>query len=54
MSTIGEVRAAEKRVKEIMEKLRKASPKDDSVVLCKELRRTTDEYTKAVLELKLP
>jgi hypothetical protein len=53
MSTIGEVRAAEIRVKQIREQLGKAFPNDDTTLLCEELKNATDQYTKAVLELKL-
>lgn len=53
MSTIGDVKAAEKRVKAILEKLREASPKDDTTLLQEELKKATDAYSKAVLELKL-
>lgn len=53
MSTIGEVRAAEKRVKQIREQLGKVSPNDDTTLLGEQLKKATDEYTKAVLELKL-
>jgi hypothetical protein len=52
MSTIADVRAAEKKVKEIMEKLGKAPPEDDTL-LQEGLKKATDEYAKAVLELKL-
>lgn len=54
MSTIGDVQAAEKKVNEIMEKLRNASPEDGATLLGDELRKATEEYSKAVLELKLP
>jgi len=55
MSTIGEVRAAEKRVKQTMEQLGKASPKgDDKHFSARNLRRRLMSITKAVLELKLP
>ena len=54
MSTIGDVQVAERKVKEIMEKLRKASPKDETTLLHDELEKATDEYSKAVLELRLP
>lgn len=53
MSSIGEVKAAEKKVKAILEKLREASPKDDTTLLHDDLKKATDEYSKAVLELKL-
>ena len=53
MSSIGDVKVAEKRVKEIMEKLREASPKDDISILHDQLKKATDEYSKAVLKLKL-
>lgn len=53
MSNIGDVRAAEKKVKEIMEKLRETSPQDDSMFLHEELKKATDAYSKAVLQLRL-
>lgn len=51
MSTIEEVRAAEKRVQEILEVLREVGP----VVpenFSQELRKATDEYARAVRELQ--
>lgn len=54
MSTIGDVQAAEKKVQEIMEKLRNASLEDDAKLLGDELRKATEGYSKAVLELRLP
>lgn len=51
MSTIEEVRAAEKRVQEILEVLREVGP----VVpenFSQELRKATDEYARAVRELR--
>lgn len=54
MSSIGDVKVGEKRVKEITDKLRGTSPKDDTSILQDQLKNATDEYSKAVLELKLP
>lgn len=36
-----------------MEKLRQASPKDDSTFLQEELKKATNAYSKAVIQLKL-
>ena len=52
MSTIEEVKAAEKRLQEILEVLRAAG----SVVpenFSEELRKATDEYARAVRELRV-
>lgn len=54
MSYIGDVKVGEKRVKEITEKLRGTSPKDETSILQNQLKNATDEYSKAVLELILP
>jgi len=53
MSTIGEVRAAEKRVKNVLNALRGADTQDQGLQdrLAAELKSATDEYSKAVLEL---
>jgi len=50
MSTIEEVRAAEKKVQEILEALKKAGAQDPNH-LSNELRNATDDYAKAVREL---
>jgi len=50
MSTIDEVRAAEKRVQEILEALKKADAADPDY-LGVELQKATDEYARAVREL---
>ena len=50
MSTIEEVRAAEKKVKEVLESLKKAGAQDPNH-LSTELRKATDDYAKAVREL---
>lgn len=53
MSTIGEVKAAERRVRNILETLKGADAQDQDLQdrLGAELRRATDDYSKAVLEL---
>jgi len=53
MSTIGEVRTAEKKMNNLMERLRNACPEDEIAFLEEELRRATDEYSKAVFELRV-
>jgi len=50
MSTIEEVRAAEKRVREVLDALRKAGAQDPND-LGTELKNATDEYARAVREL---
>lgn len=50
MSTIEEVRAAEKRVNEVLESLKKAGAEDPNH-LSSELRKATDDYARAVREL---
>jgi len=50
MSTIKEVRAAEKKVKEVLESLKKAGAQDPNH-LSTELRKATDDYARAVREL---
>jgi hypothetical protein len=50
MSTIDEVRAAEKKVQEILDALKKAGPQDPHH-LRTELKNATDEYARAVREL---
>ncbi|MGD1081576.1 MAG: hypothetical protein ABR881_24920 [Candidatus Sulfotelmatobacter sp.] len=50
MSTIEEVRAAEKRVQEVLDALKNAGAKDPNN-LAFELRNATDEYTRAVRDL---
>ena len=51
MSTIEEVRAAEKKVQEIVKALRTARP-DGPDNLPAQLRDATDEYARAVRELQ--
>jgi len=53
MSTIGEVKAAERRVRNILGALKGADAQDQGLQdrLGAELKRATDEYSKAVLEL---
>ncbi len=53
MSTIEEVRAAEKKVQKVLDALRKAGAQDPNH-LSTELRNATDEYAKAVRELTQP
>lgn len=55
MSTIGEVKAAEGRVKDILDALKVADAQDRNLQdrLGAELKSATDEYSKAVLELNL-
>jgi len=50
MSTIEEVRAAEKRVQKILDALKKADAQDPNH-LSDELKKATDEYARAVREL---
>jgi hypothetical protein len=50
MSTIEEVRAAEKKVQEVLDALKKAGAQDPNH-LSTELRNATDEYARAVREL---
>ena len=50
MSTIEEVRAAEKRVEKVLVALKKAGAQDPNH-LSDELRNATDEYARAVREL---
>ncbi len=50
MSTIDEVRTAEKRVQELLGRLRQLGANDPSN-LAEELRRATDDYARAVREL---
>jgi hypothetical protein len=50
MSTIEEVRAAEKKVQEVLDALKKAGPQDPDH-LSSELRNATDDYARAVREL---
>ena len=51
MSTIQEVREAEKKVRETLEALKEAGPQYPHE-LNVELQRATDEYSRAVRELK--
>jgi hypothetical protein len=51
MSTIEEVRAAEKKVREVLEALKKASSQDPNH-LSTALKNATDEYARAVRELE--
>jgi hypothetical protein len=51
MSTIEEVRFAEQRVQELVEALKKSSARDPNN-LSVELQKATDEYARAVRELK--
>jgi hypothetical protein len=51
MSTIEEVRAAETRVQKVLDALKKADARDAND-LSAELRNATDEYAKAVRELR--
>jgi hypothetical protein len=51
MSTIEEVRAAEKRVRWTLEALKKA-PANDPNHLADELQKATEEYARLVRELK--
>jgi hypothetical protein len=50
MSTIEDVRAAEKRVQEILDALKKANAEDPNH-LASELKNATDQYARAVREL---
>ena len=51
MSTIEDVRAAEKKMKDILAALRGKDDMLNSDDLHEELRKATDEYTKAVRDL---
>jgi hypothetical protein len=51
MSTIEEVRAAEMKVKEVLEALNRADSRDPKCVNS-ELNRATDDYARAVRKLK--
>lgn len=53
MSSIEDVRSAEQRVQRILDALRKTNALD-STRLSDELKKATDEYAKAVRELKPP
>ena len=50
MSTIEEVRAAEKRVQKVVDALRRADARDPNH-LSDELKKATDEYSRLVREL---
>jgi hypothetical protein len=50
MSTIEEVRAAERRVQKVLDALKKADARDANN-LGAELQKATDEYARAVREL---
>jgi hypothetical protein len=50
MSTIEEVRAAEKKLQEVLEALRQAGAQDPNL-LGTELKKATDDYARAVREL---
>jgi len=50
MSTIEEVRKAEKKVQEVLDALKKASAQDPNH-LSSELKNATDDYARAVREL---
>lgn len=50
MSTIEEVRAAETRLQQVLDALKKADAQDSND-LSGELQRATDEYARAVREL---
>ena len=51
MSTIEEVRAAEKKVQEVLEALKEAGAQDPSQ-LSTDLQNATDEYARVVRELR--
>ena len=50
MSTIEQVRAAEKKLQEVLESLKKDSAQDPNH-LSTELKKATDDYARAVREL---
>lgn len=52
MSTIEDVRSAERRVQEILEALKEATAEDPDHLQI-ELQKATDEYAKAVRELRM-
>jgi hypothetical protein len=51
MSTIEEVRAAEKKVQEVLDALKKAGAQDPHQLSTK-LKNATDDYARAVRELR--
>lgn len=51
MSTVDDVRAADKRVQAALEAFKKLDP-EDAESLRVELQRATDEYAKAIRELE--
>ena len=53
MSSVDEVRASEKRVQEVLDALEDAGAQDQHY-LSNELRNATDEYARAVRELRFP
>lgn len=53
MSTMEEVRAAEKRVQEILEALKHTGAEDPNH-LCADLQQATEHYAAAVRELEIP
>jgi hypothetical protein len=52
MSTIDEVREADKKVQEVLEALKKARAEEQDQ-LGMQLRQATDDYTKAIRELPI-
>ena len=50
MSTIAEVRAAEKRVQDVLDALKRTGAQDPNY-LSTELKKATDDYARAVREL---
>jgi hypothetical protein len=50
MSTVADVRAAEKKAQEVLDALKKAGAQDPND-LSTELRNATDDYARAVREL---
>jgi hypothetical protein len=50
MSTLADVRAAEKKAQEVVDALKKAGAQDPNH-LCTELKNATDDYPRAVREL---
>jgi hypothetical protein len=51
MSTVEEVRAAERRLQEVLDALGRADPREQSRV-GDELNKASDDYARAVRELK--
>jgi hypothetical protein len=51
MSTIEEVRAAERKLQEVLDALRRADPRDQNCA-GDELNKASDDYARAIRELR--